>query len=563
MREPADAFQFVGQQKTCVHSDPHSAKKAGSGLWLLALGYWPFGAIRPARCNALTARLALRGQKPGASGQQRIRGGGCFLRTVRRVFVTNLALVLVLNLLVKPFYILGIDAAVQGRAGTEAYGGYAALLSLSFLLNILLDVGITNWNTRHVAQHTGTMRAQFNGVITIRALLVVLYAVVIFIAAFVLGYRGKELGLLAVLVLNQTLVATILFLRSNIAGAQKFAQDSLLSVLDRVLLIGICAWLLWGRGKDAPFPIIWFAWAQTVAYAITALVALSVVVKHVGLPRPQWNTVFVREVLRQCAPYALLVLLMTFYYRTDTVMIERLLPDGKLHAGIYAQGFRFFEAFNMLGFLLAGLLLPMFSRMLKHGEDIAPLSGLAVRLVIAGTVAVAVIGSFYAKPVMDLRYHEHTLESAPAFAVLIWSFVAVCVTYVFGTLLTASGDLRTLNRMAAGGMALNILLNLVLIPRYQALGAAWAGFITQGLMAITQAVIAARRFHLRPTLRQVLSVVGYVGALVALAWLAVARDLSLPPATIILSVAALGLAGVAGLLPLSGLRSLLVERKAY
>ena len=495
------------------------------------------------------------------------------MKHMRRVFVTNLALVLVLNLLVKPFYILGIDAAVQGRAGTEAYGGYAALLSLSFLLNILLDLGITNWNTRHVAQNTGTMRAQFNGVITIRALLVVLYAVIIFIAAFVLGYRGKELGLLAVLVLNQTLVATILFLRSNIAGAQKFAQDSLLSVLDRVLLIGICAWLLWGRGKDAPFPIIWFAWAQTVAYAITALVALSVVVKQVGLPRPQWNTVFVREVLRQCAPYALLVLLMTFYYRTDTVMIERLLPDGKLHAGIYAQGFRFFEAFNMLGFLLAGLLLPMFSRMLTPSgtpdggrgstQDIGPLTGLALRLVIAGTVAVAVIGSFYAKPVMDLRYHEHTLDSAPAFAVLIWSFVAVCVTYVFGTLLTASGDLRTLNRMAAGGMALNILLNLVLIPRYQALGAAWAGLITQGLMAITQAVIAARRFHLRPTLRQVLSVVGYIGAMVALAWLAVARDLSLPLAAVILSVAALGLAAVAGLLPLSGLRSLLVERKAY
>ncbi len=499
------------------------------------------------------------------------------MKHMRRVFVTNLALVLVLNLLVKPFYILGIDAAVQGRAGTEAYGGYAALLSLSFLLNILLDVGITNWNTRHVAQNTGTMRAQFNGVIVVRALLVVLYAVVMAIAAVVLGYRGGELKLLAVLVLNQALVASILYLRSNIAGAQKFAQDSLLSVLDRVLLIGICAWLLWGRGPNAPFPIIWFAYAQTVAYAITAFVALSIVVKHVGLPRPQWNAGFVREVLRQCAPYALLVLLMTFYYRTDTVMLERLLPDGKLQAGIYAQGFRFFEAFNMLGFLLAGLLLPMFSRMLtpspvsstgqakspggggRSAQDIAPLTGLALRLVIAGSVAVAVIGSFYAKPVMDLRYHDHTMYSAPAFAVLIWSFVAVCITYVFGTLLTASGDLKTLNRMAAGGMVLNILLNFVLIPRYQVLGAAWAGLITQGLMAIAQAGIAAHRYRMRPTLSQIFGTAGYVIAIIALTWLAVARELAFPLAVGVLSIAAVGLAAVAGLLPLSGLRSLLVR----
>src|SRR5690606_1153021 len=117
-------------------------------------------------------------------------------------------------------------------------------------------------------------------------------------------------------------------------------------------------------------------------------------------------------------------------------------------------------------------LLPMYSRMLKNKADVAPLTGLALRLVLAGTLAVAVAGSFNAHAVMELRYHEHTELSAPAFAVLIWCFAAVCVTYIFGTLLTASGDLRTWNKLALGGMLLNVGLNLVLIPRYQALGAA-------------------------------------------------------------------------------------------
>ena len=64
-----------------------------------------------------------------------------------RSFLANLALLLVLNLLVKPFYILGIDAGVQDAVGSEVYGGYAALMGLSFLLNILLDLGITSFNT--------------------------------------------------------------------------------------------------------------------------------------------------------------------------------------------------------------------------------------------------------------------------------------------------------------------------------------------------------------------------------------------------------------------------------
>ena len=479
---------------------------------------------------------------------------------MRRVFVTNLALVLVLNLLVKPFYIIGIDAEVQVRAGTEAYGGYAALLSLSFLLNILLDLGITNWNTRHIAQNTGQMREQVSGVLTVRALLGVLYAAGIFAAAFVLGYRGDRLGLLAILVLNQVLVATILYLRSNIAGAQRFATDSLLSVLDRVLLIIICAWLLWGRAYNGAFHIVWFAWAQTAAYAITAITALIIVMRHTGALRPRWDPAFMKDILRQSSPFALLVLLMTFYYRTDTLMLERMLPDGDLQAGIYAQGFRFFEAFNMLGFLFAGLLLPMFSRMLKQGDDTGPLAGLALRLVFAGTLVIAVIGCFFAKPVMDMRYHENTDASAPAFAVLIWSFMAVCVTYIFGTLLTASGDLRTLNWMAACGMVLNIGLNLVLIPRFQTLGAAWAGLITQALTAIAQVIIAMRKFSFKPRLMHVGGATLYAAALIIAGHLLAAHGVPVKLAALVIGGAALPLAFITGTLPLHALRALATFR---
>ncbi len=480
---------------------------------------------------------------------------------MQRKFLANLALVLALNLLVKPFYIFGIDAEVQVRAGTAAYGGYAALLSLSFLLNILLDLGITNWNTRHIAQHTHLMRKHVSGIVAARSLLAVLYAVVLFAAAWLLGYRGGQLHLLAILVLNQVLVSTILYLRSNIAGAQRFAQDSLLSVLDRVLLIAICAWLLWGHTYSGPFPILWFAWAQTAAYGLTAFTALVLVARRAGGLRPRWNRAFTFSVLRQSFPFALLVLLMSFYYRTDSVMLERMLPNGALQAGIYAQGFRFFEAFNMLGFLFAGLLLPMYSRMLKEKADVGPLTGLALRLVLAGTLAVAVIGSFHAREVMDLRYHEHTDLSAPAFAVLIWCFVAVCITYIFGTLLTASGDLRTLNWLAAGGMVLNIGLNLVLIPRMQVLGAAWASFITQMLMAMAQMVVAARRYRLIPKVRNVAGVLCYAGLLLAMAEALSRAGLSFRSTVPLLALGAATGAWGTGLLPLGSLRSVLFPPK--
>ncbi|HCK22154.1 MAG TPA: hypothetical protein DHW15_08345, partial [Bacteroidetes bacterium] len=58
--------------------------------------------------------------------------------------------------------------------------------------------------------------------------------------------------------------------------------------------------------------------------------------------------------------------------------------------------------------------------------------------------------------------------------------------------LTAGGALRQLNWIAVGGVVLNIALNLLLIPRYQAYGAAIATLATQGLVTLLQATIVYR-----------------------------------------------------------------------
>ena len=115
---------------------------------------------------------------------------------------------------------------------------------------IVLDLGLTNYNTRNIAQHTHLMGKYLSGVIGVRMVLAGLYALLTVVVGLVLGYSGEQLGVLGWLVLNQALVASILYLRSNIAGAQRFRQDSLLSVLDRVLLIAAVVVLAWSAQAD-------------------------------------------------------------------------------------------------------------------------------------------------------------------------------------------------------------------------------------------------------------------------------------------------------------------------
>jgi len=134
-------------------------------------------------------------------------------------------------------------------ATDEAFGMYGKLLSLSFLINTLLDLGITNYNNRNISQNHNLLRKYFSNIVALKLILAGVYAIVAFSVAGILGYDGYRMYILAFLVFNQFLTSFTLYLRSNIAGMQMHTANSLISVLDRALMIVFCAVLIWGGGN--------------------------------------------------------------------------------------------------------------------------------------------------------------------------------------------------------------------------------------------------------------------------------------------------------------------------
>ena len=301
---------------------------------------------------------------------------------------------------------------------------------------------------------------------------------------------------------NQFLLSFILYFRSNISGLHLFKTDSMLSVLDRLLMIVICAVLLWGNLTHSPFKIEWFIYAQTAAYGSTAMVAFILNLFQTNRLSLAWDGQFVIKLLKSSLPFASLVLLMSFYSRIDSVMLERLLPDGGTQAGIYALGFRILDAANMLGYLFAVLLLPIFSRLLKTQNadkliEVKNLCGLSFRLIMTLAITVSAGSFYFQQEIMDFLYVEKFVNSAQVFGILMGCFTAVSITFIYGTLLTANGNLKALNYMAIAGILLNIGMNLILIPKYEAMGAAYASLLTQFTTAFLQIGIAQYYFRFR------------------------------------------------------------------
>lgn len=413
---------------------------------------------------------------------------------MRKTFVSNLILLVGLNLLIKPFYILGIEAEIQDRVGAVSFGSYFALINFSILLNVIPDLGITNWNTRRVAMENRLNATYLGTLFTLRSVLALCYAVVCILTGIILGYSEHQLFGLCLLVFNQILTATILFLRSNLAGLHLFRHDSFLSILDKLLLVLGLGWLLWGR-ESRHFEMEWLIYAQLAALSVTAGLALFWVVRKSERWSWHYDKSLQRKILKESIPFATLTLFGMIIYRADSVMLERMHSAGE--AGMYAVGFRIFEAYGMISYLFAGLLLPIFSRMIGEKARIDTLLSLSGRMLFAGTWTFCIICFIEPDNVLRLIYDNPSYQATEAFRWLMPGCLSFSMQYIYGTLLTADGQLRRLNAIMISVCVINLVLNAFLIPVNGAVSSAQVNGLSHLIILLTQIILVLRYFKIK------------------------------------------------------------------
>ena len=123
---------------------------------------------------------------------------------------------------------------------------------------------------------------------------------------------------------------------------------------------------------------------------------------------------------------------------------------------------------------------------------------------------------FNASFIVNSIYTHNTELSIPSFNWLMLTFVWMCFSLIFGTLLTANGSLKMLNQMSFIAILLNITLNSFLIPRFGAEGAAITAFSTQLFVAIVQLITVFRVFKISIHFKQVVKYLFFILSLLGL-----------------------------------------------
>lgn len=410
---------------------------------------------------------------------------------MNKLIVKGISISVLLNLLIKSLWILGVELGVQRVVGNTSYGLYYSLYNVTILFLIILDLGITNFNNRNIAQHSQLLRKHLGGLTVLKFLLGLVYLFILLPVAYFLNLDSQAIHILFLLAIAQIFNSFTLYLRSNLNALLKFGWDALLSVADRLLLIMLCGIVLMDLTRFK-MDILLFARLQLMSSFMTMIIASLANIKIAGMFKLTYNWKFYYSILRQSLPFALLVLVMGVYLKSDVILLNYLLKDST-EAGIYAAAYRLFDAYSQFAIIATGVLLPYFSRSIKTGEAVNEIFGWTLRLLLSSAFFLSVFTVFFNEKLSDLLYKEHVSETAKVLSILMFVTIPYVLSIIAGSYITAAGRIRFLVKIALICAFINVLLNILLIPVNGALASAYVAILTQSVSALLLMLFVIRR----------------------------------------------------------------------
>ena len=223
--------------------------------------------------------------------------------------------------------------------------------------------------------------------------------------------------------------------------------------------------------------VVWFALSNVLDYFLISVI-LMVIYFKVGNQRLSFDWRLGREMLSRSKYYIIPSLMVMIFQHTDRIMIKLMM--GEAETGFYSAAI---TCVGISGFVFSAVIDSMRPVILEEkGKDqaryenrVSQLYAIITFISLAQSIGMTVL----AKPLVNLLYGAEYAPTAGILCVAVWYVTFSYYGSVRNVWILAEGKQRYLFGINVIGAAANVLLNLLLIPRWGGIGAAIASLITQ------------------------------------------------------------------------------------
>lgn len=400
--------------------------------------------------------------------------------------------------------------AIAKYFGTELTGHYFTALAVITVVMVFNDVGITSVIIREVAKKTSDAVSWVRTMMGVKIVTVSITIGIAFIVPQLLGYGPEISQLIYIAVLVMIADTFSLSFYGILRGLQELKYESVGIFAGQIISASIGLFLIFT--DQATLPLMVFALVAGSMWNM--LFSAHFIRVKLGWKAfmPTWEMGL--KPLQIAFAFFLAAVFVKVYSYVDTFILSKTV--GSDAVGLYSVAYKLTYAFQFLPLAFVGALYPTMSAQAHEPEKLKKtlLSSFWYLSLLAAPI---VFGIWSIAPeLVQLYTSSEFARSADILMILIFVLIPIFLDFPLGALLNATD--RQVIKTAIGGvtMIINVVGNLILIPRIGISGAAVTALISFSFMLFVDWIYVSRiiKMNIWSFLKEVLPIF-LVGALMA------------------------------------------------
>lgn len=357
-------------------------------------------------------------------------------------------------------------------AGTDITGTYFYAISITSIFVTFADLGMTPVVIRAISGHREDGYRLLGAAIRAKWLLAPLASLAAMLFALLAGGDATIIATVGIACLVMTADTIHLVMYGALRGKQNLRPEAIGMFIGQTIsaLTAACAaYFAFGPVGLAVALLLSSTW--NVAWSLFQLKKFNIVAEQ---PR----TSDFRLLAREAIPFGIAGIAVKVYSYVDSLFLKFF--HDVTAVGIYAVAYKLTYALQFLPLTFTAALYPALSAAFAKGEkeDVHHTFFGALRLMAAAGFVMTSGLSALAPRLIPLVYGPEYLAAIPALTVLPWVLLPIFMDFPIGALLNASHRAHLKTTAMVCTMVINIVLNLILVPLYGPVGAAWAGVVS-------------------------------------------------------------------------------------
>jgi O-antigen/teichoic acid export membrane protein len=337
-----------------------------------------------------------------------------------------------------------------------------ALISFALLPN----AGLAFYATRIVASGNvpTTFVKSYTGLRFIIAL--AMYAVLVVIALVLPIDQTRRLGLLFI---GAMLIWQSLYLDWFFNGKEQMLVTALCNLCQPLIFLLITLSL---PVREIPFPLICLTYGA--GFLVSTLVGYTIykLMGYYSGGKFDWSQC--KVILLEGGALGLAFIIAQTYVSLGTLMLNFM--KGETAVALYSSAYRIVAPINAVGILFTIAVFPVVSRLFAQADwqRLSATMRLTTKLMISAILPIACILIVKAEDIIVLLFKEPYANAADSLRILSATMIIIWICAGYARFITAAGANKKYLIAVSTAALVNLVLNLLLIPRYGASGAAVA-----------------------------------------------------------------------------------------